>query len=167
MYLSSFIFVFLITLALSWYTNNMAFYSLTFILGVAGFTAFIATIAESISKHGSDNLSVPIISAIIFDQYLVNFSLGDLNSFIIWAFISIIFLVFASRAEALTIDGAIAAYLIGLIIFGSGGWSWIIPLMIFLVGSSLLSRYQNRDKPGSKRDLNQVFANGSFLFKSP
>ena len=161
MYLSSFIIVFLITLALSWYTNNMAFHSLTFILGVAGFTAFIATIAESISKHGSDNLSVPIISAIIFDQYLVNFSLGDLNSFIIWAFISIIFLVFAYRAEALTIDGAIAAYLIGLIIFGSGGWSWIIPLLIFLVGSSLLSRYQNPDTPGSKRNLNQVLANGS------
>ncbi|MEE9189564.1 MAG: DUF92 domain-containing protein, partial [Candidatus Neomarinimicrobiota bacterium] len=161
MYLSSFILVFLITLVLSWYTNNMAYYSLTFILGVAGFTALIATIAESLSKQGSDNLSVPIIFAITFDQYLVNFTLGDLNSFIIWAFVSLIFLAFAYRAEALTGDGAVAAYLIGLIIFGSGGWSWIIPLLIFLVSSSLLAKYQNPDAPGSKRNISQVFANGS------
>jgi uncharacterized protein (TIGR00297 family) len=161
MYLSSFILVFLITLVLSWYTNIMAFYPLTFILGIAGFTAFIATISESLSKHGSDNLSVPIISAIVFDQYLVNFALGELNSLIIWAFISLIFLVFAYRMEALTSDGAVAAYLLGLIIFGVGGWTWIIPLLIFLISSSLLKRYQNPDRAGSKRNIYQVLANGS------
>ena len=76
-------------------------------------------------------------------------------------FVSLIFLAFAYRAEALTGDGAVAAYLIGLIIFGSGGWSWIIPLLIFLVSSSLLAKYQNPDAPGSKRNISQVFANGS------
>ena len=69
---------------------------------------------------------------------------------------------------ALTASGALAAALIGGLIFGLGGVPWASLLLLFFISSSLLSRvYQERKAPmkekfskGSQRDLGQVAANG-------
>ena len=72
----------------------------------------------------------------------------------------------AYRARALTISGAVSAWIIGAIIFGVGGWGWGAALITFFVTSSGLSRWRGRRKArmgfakGGRRDAGQVWANG-------
>ena len=74
----------------------------------------------------------------------------------------------AYKAHSLSKSGAIAAFFIGTIIFGIGGWQWAILLLTFFITSSVLSRSfkkrkQNLDEKfskGSERDAGQVFGNG-------
>jgi uncharacterized protein (TIGR00297 family) len=74
----------------------------------------------------------------------------------------------AYRAHSLNKSGAFAATLVGTVIFGLGGWSWAILLMIFFITSSGLSRaFKNRKRgldekfsKGHERDAGQVFGNG-------
>jgi uncharacterized protein (TIGR00297 family) len=74
----------------------------------------------------------------------------------------------AYRAGALSASGAVAASLVGGVIFGFGGIPWATLLLVFFVSSSLLSRAYKRQKStlkekfskGSRRDHAQVLANG-------
>lgn len=74
----------------------------------------------------------------------------------------------ARRARSLDLSGAIAATLVGTIVFGVGGLSWAILLMVFFVTSSALSRaFKGRKQSlnekfskGHERDAGQVFGNG-------
>ena len=78
------------------------------------------------------------------------------------------FAVAAYAAGALTIDGAIGAFLVGGLTFGFGGIPLAVLLVAFFLPSSLLSglgRPQKRRFAGTfsksgKRDFGQVFANG-------
>lgn len=72
----------------------------------------------------------------------------------------------ARRARALTADGALAAFIVGAIVFGAGGWQEALVLLAFFVPSTLLSRlgYERKraaafGKQGA-RDGWQVLANG-------
>lgn len=75
---------------------------------------------------------------------------------------------FSFRLRLLDLSGAIAAFLIGAFIFGIGGWAFAIPILLFFVLSSLLSRILKTEKrdleqiiaKGTKRDAKQVLANG-------
>lgn len=66
----------------------------------------------------------------------------------------------------LTVSGAIAAAIIGAIVFGLGGWPFAAPLLVFFLTSSVLSRLRKRAKDNlgfektGRRDAAQVFANG-------
>ncbi|MFN3492406.1 MAG: DUF92 domain-containing protein, partial [Anaerolineales bacterium] len=74
----------------------------------------------------------------------------------------------AYKAHSLSKSGAMAAFFVGTIIFGIGGWQWAILLLTFFITSSGLSRAfkkkkQNLDEKfskGSRRDAGQVFGNG-------
>jgi uncharacterized protein (TIGR00297 family) len=74
----------------------------------------------------------------------------------------------AHRAHSLNISGAIAATIVGTIIFGVGGWQWSILLLTFFITSSGLSRAFKKRKQGldekyskgHERDAGQVFGNG-------
>jgi uncharacterized protein (TIGR00297 family) len=74
----------------------------------------------------------------------------------------------AFRAHSLSKSGAIAATVVGAIIFGFGGWQWAILLLTFFVTSSGLSRAFKKRKEGlnekfskgHERDAGQVFGNG-------
>ena len=46
----------------------------------------------------------------------------------------------------------------GIIIFGAGGWPWIIPLVFFFISASILSHLHH--KPYSHRNILQILANG-------
>lgn len=82
--------------------------------------------------------------------------------------LAIIISFLAYKAHSLNKSGAIAALLVGTIIFGIGGWQWAILLLTFFITSSALSRVfkkrkQNLDEKFSKgheRDAGQVFGNG-------
>ena len=74
----------------------------------------------------------------------------------------------AYRAHSLSRSGAIAATVVGTIIFGIGGWQWAVLLLTFFITSSGLSRAFKRRKAdlsekfskGHERDASQVFGNG-------
>src|ERR1700690_3695955 len=74
----------------------------------------------------------------------------------------------AYRAQSLSKDGALAATFIGTIIFGLGGWQWVVLMLAFFVSSSMLTRvFKDRKmdldekySKGGKRDAGQVFSNG-------
>jgi uncharacterized protein (TIGR00297 family) len=74
----------------------------------------------------------------------------------------------AYRAHSLNTSGALAATMVGTIIFGMGGWQWAVLLLIFFVTSSGLSRAFKRRKAGlsekfskgHERDAGQVLGNG-------
>lgn len=61
-------------------------------------------------------------------------------------FFSAIISFLAYRFKLLTSDGAAAAFLLGAIIFGTGGVGFAIPLLFFFFSSSLLSRYKQSEK---------------------
>ena len=74
----------------------------------------------------------------------------------------------AYRARSLDRSGAYAAFVVGTIIFGLGGWEWAILLLTFFITSSALSRmFKDRKREanekyakGGQRDAGQVFGNG-------
>jgi Raf kinase inhibitor-like YbhB/YbcL family protein/uncharacterized protein (TIGR00297 family) len=76
--------------------------------------------------------------------------------------------VSAYAVRALSISGAIAAAIMGTLIFGLGGLPAAVLLLAFFISSSLLSRLFGRRKrsieekysKGSRRDAGQVLANG-------
>jgi len=86
--------------------------------------------------------------------------------------------------KALTKSGALAAWLLGTVVFGLSGWTGTALLMAFFTSSSALSRLFKKRKEkldekyakGSRRDAWQVLANGGmaggllmvwFLFGKP
>lgn len=74
----------------------------------------------------------------------------------------------AYRFRLLTRSGAIAAFALGFVVFGFGGWSWALVMIGFFVSSSGLSLLFKKNKKttdamyakGSRRDAGQVLANG-------
>jgi uncharacterized protein (TIGR00297 family) len=74
----------------------------------------------------------------------------------------------ALRAHSLNKNGAVAAVVIGTIIFGAGGWQWAVLLLVFFISSSMLTQlFKNRKmdldekySKGGRRDASQVISNG-------
>ncbi len=91
-----------------------------------------------------------------------------MNLFFTGFLLAVLISLAAWKARALNVSGALAAGLLGTIIFGLGGLSWSILLLAFFVSSSALSRTFKRQKAplvekfskGSQRDAGQVLANG-------
>jgi uncharacterized protein (TIGR00297 family) len=76
---------------------------------------------------------------------------------------------FLSRAAGfLTRGGAVAEFILALVLFGCGGWQWTLPVVFFFIPSSVISRARSaqRDQAGRyyakgpTRDAVQVVANG-------
>src|ERR1043165_2378671 len=82
--------------------------------------------------------------------------------------LAVIVAYLAHRAHSLNKSGALAAALVGTVIFGIGGWQWAILLLAFFITSSGLSRaFKTRKEglsekfsKGNERDAGQVFGNG-------
>jgi len=74
----------------------------------------------------------------------------------------------AYRAHTLNRSGALAAFILGAVVFGLGGLAWAVVLLTFFITSSGLSRFFKRRKEkvedrfakGGRRDAWQVAANG-------
>jgi uncharacterized protein (TIGR00297 family) len=68
----------------------------------------------------------------------------------------------------LTASGALATFLLAVVVFGLGGWQWTVPILTFFVSSSLWSKRGGSRKAqfellfdkSSRRDSSQVVANG-------
>lgn len=74
----------------------------------------------------------------------------------------------AYRVRSLNTSGALAATVVGTVVFGLGGLQWAVLLLIFFVTSSALSRafktrkqgLDDKFSKGHSRDAGQVFGNG-------
>ncbi|NTU75320.1 MAG: DUF92 domain-containing protein [Anaerolineaceae bacterium] len=94
----------------------------------------------------------------------------DLFQFFIGMALSGLTAYLAYMARSLDLSGAIAAGILGTIVFGLGGWPWALLLLGFFISSTLLSRLFKQRKAqieekfskGSRRDAWQVVANGGF-----
>lgn len=82
--------------------------------------------------------------------------------------LAVIVAYLAYRVHSLNISGALAATVVGTIVFGVGGWRWAILLLTFFITSSGLSRLFKQRKQGlsekyskgNQRDMGQVLGNG-------
>lgn len=91
---------------------------------------------------------------------MVNFLIGTLTAVVV-AYL-------ANRAHALDRSGAVAAGLLGTVVFGLAGGGWALVMLTFFITSSLLSKVFRARKAavgrdfakGSNRDAWQVLANG-------
>lgn len=86
------------------------------------------------------------------------------------AFIAAVLIAAAAlRAHALSRSGAVAAGVLGTVVFGLGGWRWAVLLLGFFISASALSFlfkgrkavYTEKFSKGSTRDAAQVAANGA------
>lgn len=87
---------------------------------------------------------------------------------LIGAVLAALIVAVAARARALSPSGAIAAFFVGAVAYGAGGFAVAVPLIAFFLSGSLLSRLHDRRArdaravayKGSTRDAVQVLANG-------
>lgn len=91
-----------------------------------------------------------------------------LASLLLAALLAAAIALLAWRANALNWSGGLAAWGIGTILFGLGGWRWATLLLAFFLSSSALTRLFGQRKAGleetfekgGQRDAGQVLANG-------
>jgi len=163
MFLSSFMIIYIGTDLFAWLFGAAFFIPLPILIGVSGFVAMIVTLSEAVSSKGSDNFSVPIMAALSYDIFLINYTHGTLDHLLVWAITSAIVFYGAYKFKSLSESGVLSAYAMGIIIFGTGGFMWITPILIFFVLSSALSKLpkiENTLQKNSQRDIIQVIANG-------
>ena len=145
-------------------------YSNNYLLGMALFTAFGATMAEVSSCKGTDNISIPLVSILFMIGYFEHVSeTGHFFNLTISAssiFLFLIILLFsvAYQFHSLSRSGYYGGLVMGILITLIGSWRFLIPLAVFFILSSILSKliknasfYKSK---GSQRDIVQVYANG-------
>jgi uncharacterized protein (TIGR00297 family) len=132
------------------------------------FTALLATVVEAVSSKGFDNLTVPLTVAWMF-SFQMSQDAGIQVQFLHGVMLSAIVSYLTVRLKFLTLSGACGSFLLGTVIFGIGGWIWSLPILVFFITSSVLSKMGRRRKQrfhsvfekGSTRDFGQVMANGA------
>jgi uncharacterized protein (TIGR00297 family) len=111
------------------------------------------------------------LRCVIFDGSLIPGYCTDMISgmqLFIGLLLAVLISFIAYHASSLSKSGAVAATVMGTIIFGMGGWQWAILLITFFITSSALSRaFKDRKlglnekfSKGHARDAGQVFGNG-------
>jgi uncharacterized protein (TIGR00297 family) len=139
--------------------------STAFIFGF--FTALYAAVSETVSHEGTDNLMVPLGSAVVLD--FLYYSLPAMqNQLMLWMILTSGIAWLSWKLKALSLSGAVGAWLLGTVVFGIGGLEWMLPVIYFFVTSSLFTSIGKKHKKiletvfekGGQRDIFQVFANG-------
>ncbi len=129
--------------------------------------AVLVTACESISYLGSDNLSVPLGAAFSI-HFLISHSSEQNLYFTLGVGLALLIAYLSFRFRFLSGSGAVATFLLGSVVFGIGKWEFSLPLLLFFLLSSLLSKtgkqwkkkFADTFQKGGQRDLGQVFANG-------
>jgi uncharacterized protein (TIGR00297 family) len=119
---------------------------------------------ELLSIRGSDNLLVPMLSALLLKGYLSG--LSDQISMAILFATAVAWISY--RFQFLNAGGSISTLILGTIIFGFGGYQAAVPILVFFITSSLLSKFSKKRKydiqlqfeKTGQRDYKQVFVNG-------
>lgn len=145
--------------------NHWQAQQIGFMIRTAIAAAVIAAAAEMLSIRGSDNLSVPLLTALGLYLLLA----PEYRSSMIWAeLLAALVVAVGFRLHFLAFGGALAAFLVGTFTFAVGGWFFSLPILFFFLSSSVLSKLPKK-RPhalegivarGSAREAAQVLANG-------
>jgi len=135
------------------------------IIGVC--VGIVGMLGEALSRAGSDNLTLPLGSALMLD-IMQSLTFREQLAVLGWILLSFLLAYMSYKLKALTRGGAAGAMLLGSIVFSIGGVYWVIPMVTFFILSSILSKIGKLRKTilagvvakGSNRDLLQVYANG-------
>jgi len=127
----------------------------------------VSVASELLSTNGSDNLTVPIFSALFLFVFLTDTII--FNQLILGIVLSLLLAIISGKLKYLSHSGAVATFLLGSVVFGLGGVPYAIPILAFFILSSLLSFFGKKGKTSveksyektSTRDYAQVIANGS------
>jgi uncharacterized protein (TIGR00297 family) len=129
--------------------------------------AAFATAMEALSVTGSDNLTAPLGAAFALNFMLFS-PVTDGLRLTLGVVLGLIVALSSFRFRFLSPSGCVAAFILAAVLFGVGGWSWTVPILVFFISSSLLSKYgKDRKKrfestfeKTDTRDVGQVLANG-------
>ena len=136
-------------------------------IGIAVATALISTALEAISSGGSDNLSTPLGAAFVI-YFLLNQTATGQQQFYIGLVLAMGMAFVSYKLHFLNASGSVSTFILAALVFGIGGWIWTIPILLFFILSSLLSKMGKKTKhqfslmfeKSSCRDAGQVMANG-------
>jgi uncharacterized protein (TIGR00297 family) len=136
------------------------------ILNICIAVGIMVAAVELISPRATDNLTVPLSSALLI--YVAVHDIPLFQSFMVGEFLAFIVAFVSRKLKLLSTDGSVATFVMGGFIFGLGGWDWAIPILLFfLIGSgasrlfaSAKSGYNLLYEKSHTRDAGQVFANG-------
>jgi uncharacterized protein (TIGR00297 family) len=167
---SFFVSTFIILIMAPVYTQ--VFYNLTYHffynLIIALILALQLSLIEGLSSKGTDNLFVPIYSAVFLFLVINPINTINIEQYLLGVFLSFLMVYFSLRLKFLNKSGSIATFLLANSVFGLGSFKWTIPIVTFFVLSSLLSKLRSNNKKSAERyyektgvrDYKQVFANG-------
>ncbi|MBI5646846.1 MAG: DUF92 domain-containing protein [Ignavibacteriae bacterium] len=130
--------------------------------------AVFATVWEAISSRGLDNITVPFAVAAGLWIWGGSDASASAAQFIEATMFGLLTAAVSVRLRLLSPSGAAATYLLAVIVYGTGGWLWALPILAFFLLSSFLSRAGRTRKSGmdtliektGARDMWQVAANG-------
>ncbi len=149
-----------------WHFISDSIPSLSIILLLGVLTALMATLTEAVSRQGSDNLTLTMAAAFTMDITLRALDQGTLPYLLFWMLGFALAFWISYKLRALNPSGAIGAFILGTFLYGLGAWAAVLPLILFFVLSSILSKFADRKQAdaqmaakGSNRDIIQVYAN--------
>lgn len=137
---------------------------LQFVVAVSLFV----TVWEAISSKGFDNLTVPLGAAFVLHYYFIGRPTVEHQQLFHAVVLAGMIAAVSMRFHFLTPSGSLATFLLATVIYAVGGWKWTIPIFVFFVASSLLSKFKKVQKEkyetvfdkSDRRDEGQVAANG-------
>ena len=119
MFLSTTLIIYVGTDFFAWFFDAAFFLPLEVLIGCAAFTGMAATLAEAASNQGSDNFSVPLVTAISYEIYLINYTHGTLPALLLWMVGSAAIFFLAHKLRSLNGGGTATAFVMGIFIFGT------------------------------------------------
>ena len=122
----------------------------------------VITIAEAMSIKGSDNLSIPVAAFFFIEIFNIVNEKNYIIGFLFMIVLIAIVLFYFHKSKHLSLDGFLSSTLMAGLILGFGGLKYVLPIAIFFILSTLLSKIgpKKLHKSKSGRNVNQVFANG-------
>jgi uncharacterized protein (TIGR00297 family) len=139
-------------------------YHIQIIVAIAAFV----TLWEAISSKGFDNLTIPLGAAFMLHYFFIGNTIHAPQQMFYAVVLGTGIAFVSARFHFLTPSGSVATLLLATIVYGIGGWKWTLPIFVFFIASSLLSKYKKSRKKkfnavfdkNDKRDEGQVAANG-------
>ena len=152
-----------LAVSLGWEAFGLGGMGAALLIGLA--LAPVAAAAEAVSRHGLDNMTIPLACALTLG---IIEATGEPLPLLAAEGLGLVAALVAVRRRLLRPDGAVAAFLLTTWLLGGGGWPWTLPVVVFFMLSSLLSYGWTGRKAaaqavaakGARRDLGQVAANG-------
>lgn len=137
------------------------------ILCIALVVALVSTAVELATPSGLDNLTIALAAA-FFAYFMRHASLAGNAVLLVGVALSLAVAVAGYRSRALDLSGCAAAFILGVVIFGVGGWRWTLPILVFFISSTLVGRLGRDKRAGidsvvakeGARDVYQSMANG-------